>query len=681
MKKQLTYIAASFLISGMTMAQKLDLNAMPKPGPTPSINIATPKTFKLNNGLTVMVVENHKLPRVNVSLSMDRPPVYEANIAGVNSIMADQLGKGTMSMSKDDFNKRVDFLGSKINFSSNGAFANTLTKYFPEVLGLLADAAINPKFTAEEVQKSKERSIEALKLDEKNAKSIASKVSNAIIYGKNTARGEFETEATNNAIQLKDVQEAYSKYFAPNNAYLVVVGDVKYKDVKKLIENKFGAWKKSDFVYPPTPAVKNVAKTEIVMIDVPSAVQSVININNISTLQKKDPEFFAAEIADYILGGGGEARLFMNLREKNGFTYGAYSDLSTGKYSPEFNAEASVRNEVTDKAVMEFMNELKGITTIKPEELANAKAKLKGDFIRSMEKPETIAGFAVNSQVYNLPKDFYTNYLKSIDQVTIANVQDAAKAYILPNQSRIFVAGKASEVADSLEKLGYPVSYYDKDANKTAKPVAQKIDVTVAQIADKYITAIGGKTALDKVKSISMNADATVQNMPINMTMSRALGGKSLMDIKVMGNSMQKIVFDGTNGKMMAQGQSMDLPEETKAQMLADKLLFPELGFANNKDLKITGVEKINNEDSYGIKDTSTTYYYSLSTGLKTGETKTQKMGGQEMTVPVTFSDYKVVDGVKYPFKMSQSMMGQSIDFIIKDYQINKAKDADFKIN
>lgn len=681
MKKQLTYIAASFLISGMTMAQKLDLNAMPKPGPTPSINIATPKTFKLNNGLTVMVVENHKLPRVNVSLSMDRPPVYEANIAGVNSIMADQLGKGTMSMSKDDFNKRVDFLGSKINFSSNGAFANTLTKYFPEVLGLLADAAINPKFTAEEVQKSKERSIEALKLDEKNAKSIASKVSNAIIYGKNTARGEFETEATNNAIQLKDVQEAYSKYFAPNNAYLVVVGDVKYKDVKKLIENKFGAWKKSDFVYPPTPAVKNVAKTEIVMIDVPSAVQSVININNISTLQKKDPEFFAAEIADYILGGGGEARLFMNLREKNGFTYGAYSDLSTGKYSPEFNAEASVRNEVTDKAVVEFMNELKGITTIKPEELANAKAKLKGDFIRSMEKPETIAGFAVNSQVYNLPKDFYTNYLKSIDQVTIANVQDAAKAYILPNQSRIFVAGKASEVADSLEKLGYPVSYYDKDANKTAKPVAQKIDVTVAQIADKYITAIGGKTALDKVKSISLNADATVQNMPINMTMSRALGGKSLMDIKVMGNSMQKIVFDGTNGKMMAQGQSMDLPEETKAQMLADKLLFPELGFANNKDLKITGVEKINNEDSYGIKDASTTYYYSLSTGLKTGETKTQKMGGQEMTVPVTFSDYKVVDGVKYPFKMSQSMMGQSIDFIIKDYQINKAKDADFKIN
>ena len=127
MKKQLTYIAASFLISGMTMAQKIDINAMPKAGPTPSINIATPQTFKLSNGLTVMVVENHKLPRVNITLSMDRPPIYEGKIVGVNSIMADQLGNGTTTMSKDDFNKRVDFLGSTINFSSNGAFANTLS--------------------------------------------------------------------------------------------------------------------------------------------------------------------------------------------------------------------------------------------------------------------------------------------------------------------------------------------------------------------------------------------------------------------------------------------------------------------------------------------------------------------------------------------------------------------------
>lgn len=680
MKKQLTYIAASFLISGMTMAQKLDLNAMPKAGPTPSINIASPKSFTLKNGLTVMIVENHKLPRVNVTLSMDQPPIYEGKIAGVNNIMASQLGSGTTTMSKDAFNKRVDFLGATIRFSSDGAFANSLSTYFPEVLKLMSDAIINPKFSAEEVEKSKARSIEALKLDEKNAQSIASKVSDAIIYGKNTARGEFETEATNAAIQLKDVQEAYAKYYAPNNAYLVIVGDIKYEEVKKQIEDQFSAWKKSSFVYPATPKAKNVAKTEISMIDVPSAVQSVINVTNISTLQTKDPQFFAARLANYILGGGGEARLFMNLREKNAFTYGAYSDLSVSKYTPEFSAQASVRNEVTDKAVTEFLTELKGIAKIKPEELTNAKAKLSGDFIRSMERPETIARFAVNSKIFNLPADFYSNYLKSIDKVTIADAQNAAKTYILPNQSRIFVAGKSAEVADSLEKLGYTVNYYDKEANKITKPIAQKVTVTVGQVADKYINAIGGKAALEKVQSITLNADATVQGMVINMMLVKAKGGKSIMDMKMMGNSLQKIVFDGAKGKMTAQGQSMDLTAEMIAEMKADNLLFAELGFATKKDLTVSGVEKVNNEDSYVIKDGSTIYYYSVATGLKTGETKIQKINGESMSVPMTFGDYKTVDGVKYPFKIAQSMMGQNIDFAVKDYQINKAKDADFEV-
>ncbi len=679
MKKQLTYIAASFLISGMTMAQKIDINAMPKPGPTPSINIATPKTFKLSNGLTVMVVENNKLPRVNITLSMDRPPIYEGAIVGVNSIMADQLGKGTATMSKDDFNKRVDFLGSKINFSSNGAFANTLSKYFPEIIGLMADAAINPKFSAEEIQKSKERSIEALKLDEKSAQSIASKVSNAIIYGKNTARGEFETEASNNAITLKDVQDVYSKYYAPNNAYLVVVGDVKFKEVKKLVESKFGAWKKSLTTIPAVEPAKNVTKTEIEMIDVPTAVQSVISVGNVTTLQMKDPQFFAATIANYILGGGGEARLFMNLREKNAFTYGAYSGLSTSKYSPEFSAESSVRNEVTDKAVTEFLNELKGIASIKPEELANAKAKLKGDFIRSMEKPETMAKFAVNSEIYNLPKDFYANYLKAIDNVTVEDVQNAAKANILPNQSRIFVAGKASEVADGLEKLGFAVNYYDKDANKISKPTIQKIDLTAAQVAERYVTAIGGKAALDKVTSIATTAAASVQGMNLDMTLVKARGGKIFMDMKVMGNSMQKVVFDGTSGKMTAQGQTMDLPAEMKADFANDKELFPEVAFAKKAALKVSGIEKINGEDSYAIKDGSTVYYYSVASGLKTGETKTQKINGQEVTVPTTYGDYKTVDGVKLPYKISQSMMGQSLDFVVSKYDLNKAKDTDFK--
>ncbi len=287
MKKQLTYIAAAFLFTGMLSAQKIDLNAMPKPGPTPAINIAQPKTFQLKNGMTVMVVENNKLPRVNMSLSMDRQPYYEGDVAGVSEIMADQLGNGTTTLSKDAFNKKVDFLGANLSFSSGGASSNSLSKYFPEILNLMADAIINPKFSADEITKSKERAIEGLKSSEKSADAIASRVSNALTYGKNTSRGEFETVESINKIQLADVQNVYKKYYAPDNAYLVIVGDVKFNQVKPMVEKAFSNWKKANTQFPALEPVANVAKTEINVVDVPSAVQSVVSVGNVKHIKNE----------------------------------------------------------------------------------------------------------------------------------------------------------------------------------------------------------------------------------------------------------------------------------------------------------------------------------------------------------------------------------------------------------
>ncbi|MDR4894496.1 MULTISPECIES: M16 family metallopeptidase [unclassified Chryseobacterium] len=681
MKKQLTYIAAAFFFTGMVSAQKIDLNAMPKPGPTPAINIAKPKTFQLSNGLTVMVVENNKLPRVSASLSMDRPPYHEGAVTGVSEIMAEQFENGTTNISKDDFNKKVDYLGANLNFSSGGASANSLSKYFPEILNLMADAIINPKFSAEEIQNSKERAVEGLKSEEKNASSIAQKVSKALMYGKNTSRGEFETVESINKIQLADVQNIYKKYYAPDNAYLVIVGDVKFDQVKPLIEKAFSGWKKANTPIAQLEPASNVAKTEINVVDVPSAVQSVVSLNNLNTLKMKDANYFPATIANYILGGGGEARLFMNLREKNGFTYGAYSNMVASKYSPEFSASASVRNEVTDKAVKEFMNELNAISTVKPEELANAKAKLKGAFIMSLEQPATIARFALNQKVQDLPADFYTNYLKSIDKVTAADVSNAVKATILPNQSRIFIAGKASDISEGLEKLGYPVKYFDKEANPAAKPTVQKVDanVTVASVVDKYINAIGGKANLAKITSYTTNASMSMQGQSIDFKIVRAQGGKELTTVTAMGQVVQKQVFDGKTGYSMQMGQKVDITPEEVAEKQKNPELFEELGFAKSADYKLGGIEKIAGEDSYAIKGGDTTYYYSVATGLKTGETKKVKAKGQEMTIPTTFSNYKEVNGVKMPYTISVSQMGMDMTMAVKSYEINKATDADFK--
>ncbi|MDV3509034.1 hypothetical protein CMU89_18750 [Elizabethkingia anophelis] len=465
MKKQLIYLTIAFLFSGILSAQKFSLGAIPKPGPTPEVNITKPRMFQLSNGLTVMVSENNKLPKVSINLVVYRSPFYEGTLKGVRDIIAQQLNKGTTNNSKKEFNRKIDFLGANLSFSSSGASASSLSKYFPEVLGLMADAFINPKFSQEEIQNSKNRAIEGLKSEENDTSSIMFKVSNALQYGKNTVKGEFVSEESINKIQLTDVQNLYKRYYTPDHAYLVIVGDIKYDQVKYLVEKVFNGWKNSDSIVANLKPVSNVKNTEINIVDVPSAVQSVISVNNLITMKKEDHHYFPAIIINYILG----TRLNMNLREKNGFTYGAGSNLNVDKYFSDFSVEVTVRNEVTDKAVKEIMNELKSITTITPEELNNAKALLKGGFIRSLDNPKIMANLALEQKLLNLPADFYNNYLKSIEKVTMADIYNVAKHIILPDQSRIIVVGKASDISTGLKQLGYPVKYFDKEANPVKK--------------------------------------------------------------------------------------------------------------------------------------------------------------------------------------------------------------------
>lgn len=683
MKKTIYNIAAVFLISGLMNAQVFDRNKMPTPWPTPTVNIATPQTFKLKNGLTVLVVENHKLPRVSTTLSFDHPPVAEGNKAGLSGVMSELLGSGTSTISKDEFNKKVDFLGANINYSANRASASSLSKYYPAILNLFASGITDAKFTQEELTKIKEKSVEALKLGDNSAPIIARRVFNALTYGKNTAIGQFETEQSINAITLADVQDTYKKYYAPNNAYLVVIGDVKYNEVKGMLEKAFDGWKKSDYKFPALPKYSNAQKTEINVVDVPGAAQSVIMIGDLHQLKMKDPQYFAATTANYILGIGGslETRLNKNLREKNAFTYDAQTNLDTSKYDSNFGGMTSVRGEVTDKAIKEFMSELNGIKTITTEELKNAKEKLKGSFILSLESPGTVARFALNQITQDLPKDFYTNYLKSVDALTLAQVQNSSSTFIMPDNMRIFVAGKSSQFGDQLETLGYPVKYYDAYANAVAKPEVKKMDagVTVASVADKYIAAIGGKDKVSKITSVTSDCTTKMQGMELNIKNTQASGGKMNMEVSMMGNVVQKMTFDGVKGSMTAQGQTMDMPAEMSAAYAKEKEIFPELSFATSKDYTVGGIEKIDGADAYVVKSADATYYYDVKTGLKVGEIKKQKAQGKDVEVPTYYSNYKAVDGVMFPFTIKVNQMGQDMQMDVKSYELNKAGAADFK--
>ncbi len=657
---------------------------MPKPGPSPTVNVGKPESFTLKNGLKVLVVENNKLPRVSYTLTMDNAPYAEGNKKGVADMTSALMGNGTKKMPKEKFNEEVDFLGANVNFWADGASANGLSKYSGRILELMADGALNPQFTQEEFDKQKAKIIEGLKADEKSVTSVASRVSDVLTYGRQHPKGEYLSEETLNNVTLNDVVQNYNTYFVPGNAYLVIVGDVKTKDVKKQVKKLFENWKTGKAPNVTYSDPKDVQYTQVNFVDMPNAVQSEISVINVVNLKMTDKEYFAALLANQILGGGGEGRLFLNLREAHGWTYGAYSSIGSGKYVSSFRSSTSVRNSVTDSAVIEIFNELKRMRNdlVSEEDLKNAKAKYVGNFVMQMEKPATVARYALLTETQNLPADFYENYIKNINAVTAQDIKNAANKFFLADNSRIVVVGKAADVLPGLESTKIPIDYFDKWGKKTDKPVANKpvpAGVTAKTVLDNYIKAIGGEKNLNNVKTLSVKAAGTIQGMTLELTRKVTSDNKLAEGMSVMGQNMSR-VYNGKTGYQAGQGQKMDMEADDIAEMKIYAFPFPELKLREDSSVKLKGIESINGSDAYALTQGDRTMYYDVASGLKVATSQTvEGPGGQSMVVMTPHSDYREVKGIKVPYKTSLNI-GMEVELNVSEVKINEGvSDADFK--
>ncbi|MFV8357241.1 insulinase family protein [Flavobacterium sp. XS1P32] len=682
MKKSILIISSLFL----TVLMQGQIIPQPKPGVAPTVKIGKPVTFELKNGLKVMVVENHKLPRVSFSLTLDNDPYTEGDKKGVADMTSTMMGSGTTKISKTAFNEEVDFLGANINFSASGASASSLSKYSGRVLELMADGALNPVFTQAEFNKEKAKLIEGLKSNEKSVSAVAARVVDVLTYGKNHPAGEFVSEATLKNVTLADVQANYNTYFVPSNAYLIIVGDVKFSETKKMVEKFFGPWKKAIAPSITFSDPKDVPQTQINFIDMPNAVQSEVAAINVSNLKMTDPDYFAVLIANQILGGDFNSYINMNLREAHGWTYGARTSIYGDKRVSTFNASTQVRNAVTDSTVVEIFKEFKKIRTEKvtDEMLASVKAGYIGRFVMQIEKPQTVAGYALRIQTQSLPADFYENYIKNISAVTADDVLRVANKYFLENNSRVVIVGKAADVAPSLEKLKYPVLYFDKYGNPTAKPEFKKTvpaGVTAKSVIENFIKAIGGLQAVNAVKTIAMNGSTTIPQAPspLSYTSKVDAKGKLLVELAMGTMSIMKQVVNEKGAYVMQQGQRQNLEGEMLNDMKAAATTFEELTLVTKSGLTLETIESINGKDAYAVKNGKTTLYYDVASGLKVAESKVMEQGGKSMTQTTNYGDYREVKGVKVPFNIIQNV-GFELDIKMSDVKINEGvSDTDFQ--
>lgn len=685
--KKIKLITAIILLLPLFMQAQLDRSVMPEPAPAPEIQIGDFDSFTLENGLKVFVVENTKLPVVSFSFVFDYDPILEGDKAGLSDITGQLLRTGTINRTKEEIDEAIDFIGARVSTSASSLFASSLSRHTNTLLDIISDIIINAKFNQEELDRLKTQTMSALAAEKNSPDAIMQRLRRQLVYGENHPYGESATEETVANIELSDCEALYKTYIRPNVSYLAIVGDVTMDEIKPKIKKYFAAWEKADVPTHTYNTPQLPAETTVSIVDRPAAVQSNISVAFPVELQQNSEDLLHARLMNNILGGG-TARLFDNLRETYGFTYGAYSRLSADKLIGNFNAVTSVRTSATDSAFTQIFYEINRIREepVPLNELNMRKNEMAGGFALSLERPQTIARFALNIERYNLPEDYYANYLRNIEAMGQKEVMAAAQKYLHPENAYVIAVGRAEDIVEGLRQFSPSgqVNFYDERGNwydpaLVLTPAPE--GMTAEKVIDKYIEAIGGQRRVSRINDISQVYTATIQGMEIQMKSYQKAPDKMMMEVGGGGMIFSKQVFDGKRAiaESPMMGQKEELEGDDLESMRFQAIIMPELRYAElNVETELLGVEKIGDKEAYKVRVTlptgSTSYdYFDVKTGLKI---RSISEAGR-----ADYSDYRTVSRIKFPHQISQDMEGQSLNLKLQSVEINsRLKDSLFEI-
>ena len=453
-------------------AQVIDRTKPPALPPAPALKLPIVQTATLGNGLTLAVVEMHKVPVVDVEVMVDAGAARDpADAPGLATFTALMLQQGAGTRGALEVADEAAFLGAQLNTTASfdGAVASVHVpkRRLDAALDLLADVVMRPAFSDSEVNRQRELRGAQLVQQRDEPVAVANVAFPAIVFGPAHPYGHplNGTDAAIAALARQRVVDFYRTYYRPDGARVLIVGDITLADARRLLAARFGAWERGGGDMPafPTAGAPAPASRAVYLIDKPGAAQSVIRIGHVGP-PRISPDWYALDVLNTILGGAFTSRLNQNLRETHGYTYGAFSQFAARRLSGAFVALASVVTAKTDSSLIEFLKELRRIRDepVPAAELAKAKAYvtlgLPGDF-------ETTGGAAARFRdllVYGLPLDYYGQYIQRINAVTADDVQRVARRYIDPDHFDIVVVGDKSQIEAAIKALNEgPIVYRD----------------------------------------------------------------------------------------------------------------------------------------------------------------------------------------------------------------------------
>lgn len=448
------------------------------------VKLPKPVEAKLENCITVMILEDHRFPIVTVDFTIDGAgalwePAAEHGLAGVTAQM---LREGTPTRTSRQINEDIDRLGA--SFFSSAPFgddsasvgASGLSDNFDTWFPLAVDLMLNANFPENELAKLKQRLKVQLIQQRQQPSFLATERFDEAVYGNHPAATVAGTPESIDALTSAKLAEWHKERYAPQNTLLGITGDVDAKATIAKLNKWLAKWPKSDFKPPRIPVTSEVKTPHVYIVDRPGSVQTTLAMGNIA-IDRTSPDYPAMVVMDQILGAGAAARLFLNLREAKGYTYGVYSTFTAVKYAGPFRAGGDLRTEVTGGAMTEFWIEFNRMRDEKvpATELDDARRSVVAGFALSLEHPDQLLNFAEEQKIYNLPSDYWDNYPAQISAISADDVQRVSRKYIDPATMQIVGVGDAQKIGPVLEKYG-PLSVFDTQGKpEEVKPPAKSM--------------------------------------------------------------------------------------------------------------------------------------------------------------------------------------------------------------
>lgn len=428
------------------------------------VTLPRPVEITLPNGMTVLILEDHRFPTVALDFTIQGAgALWEpADAHGMASVAAQMLREGTATRTSKQINEEIDRLGASFYASApygDGATsvgASGLSDNLDAWLPVVADLLLNPSYPADELAKLKQRLKVQLLQQRQQPGFLASERFSKAVYGSHPAATISATPESIDSLTPEKLAQWHRERYAPQNTILGVAGDVNAAEFVAKLKTWFAKWQESSASVPATPQTSAAKERRVFVVDRPASVQTTLAIGNIA-IERTSPDYPAMVVMDQILGAGAAGRLFLNLREAKGYTYGVYSSFAARKYAGPFRAGGDARTEVTAGAMTEFWNEFGRIRDEKVPagELDDARRAVVAAFALSLEHTDQVLDFAVERKIYGLPADYWDKYPAQVAAVTAEDVQRVAQKYVDPQTMQIVAVGDAQKIVPVLEKYGH----------------------------------------------------------------------------------------------------------------------------------------------------------------------------------------------------------------------------------